>query len=161
MASQNYRTLLQQICQLTLIPEMLLPEELTQLSIREVNFSLYAIGEQKQEYLIIHADMGPLPSKRREEVILRLMDVNFFLFEAPRTSTFSRSAETGHMMMSHAQPLAGLTGQMVLNQLDAMATQILDWRVDYFLGNETQAGATVGKQGAQSAAKTTFSRSVF
>lgn len=161
MALQNYRTLLEQISQLTLIPEMLLSEELTQLSIRNVNFSLYAIGEQKQEYLVIHADMGQLPSKRREEVLLRLLDVNFFLFEAPRTSTFSRNAETGHMMMSHVQPLAGLTGQMVLNQLDAIATQILDWRTSYFLGNEAQASSTSGRQSTQLSAKTTLARSVF
>lgn len=160
MAARQYRELLKEISQLTLIPESAMSQELTNLAIQGVDFSLYSIDEQPQGQLMIHTDMGPLPDRRREEALQRLLDTNFFLFDAPRTSAFSRNAQNGQIILSIVQPLAGLTGKAVIEQLSVLAVRAQVWRQNFFeedVLQSTNAAATSQSRPGQSAVKTNFS----
>lgn len=160
MAARQYRQLLNEISQLTLIPESVMSQELTNLAIQGVDFSLYSIDGQPEQ-LMIHTDMGPLPDRRREEALLRLLDTNFFLFDAPRTLAFSRNAQNGRIILSVVQPLAGLSGKAVIEQLGVLAVRAQVWRQNFFEDESLQindSATTRGDRSTPLAAKTTFSR---
>ncbi|SDH57723.1 Tir chaperone protein (CesT) family protein [Pseudomonas flavescens] len=129
----QYRQLLDEIQQLTLVPEALLSPELTHLNVRGVDFSLYPVGDQGQEHVVTHCDLGALPDKAREEAMLRLLDTNFQLVNAAKPVTFCRNEHSGHMMLSMAQPLSSLTGQSILDQMGTLADYALVWRQTFFL----------------------------
>ena len=130
----HYRRLLDEIHQLTHVPEALLSRELIHLSIRGVDFSIYPVGDQNQEYVLIHCDLGALPEKRREEALLRLLDTNFHLINSAKPVTFCRNEQSGNMLLSTAQPLlASLSGQSVLDQMGSLVDYALVWRQTFFL----------------------------
>jgi hypothetical protein len=158
MASQHYHRLLEEISQLTLIPETVLSQELTHLSIRGVDFSMYPVGNQAQAHLVIHCDLGSLPDKRREEVLSRLLDTNFHMVNSAKPVTFCRNEQSGHMMLSAAQPLSGLTGQAVLDQMGSLADYALAWRQNFFLSDTTSKPRTPVVAKETQLPRTSFSR---
>ncbi len=132
---RQYVQLLAQIRELTLLPESLLSQELSHLSIKGVDFSMYPVGEEDNAFLVTHCDLGALPDARREEVLMRLMDTNFHMVNSAKPVTFCRNEETGHMMLSAAQPLAMVSGQSILDQMGSLADYALAWRETYFLSD--------------------------
>lgn len=130
----QYRRLLDEIHQLTHVPEALLSRELIHLSIRGVDFSIYPVGDQDQEHVVIHCDLGALPEKRREEALLRLLDTNFHLINSAKPITFCRNEQSGNLLLSTAQPLlASLSGQSILDQMGSLVDYALVWRQTFFL----------------------------
>jgi hypothetical protein len=132
---RQYVQLLAQIRELTLLPESLLSQELSHLSIKGVDFSMYPVGEEDNAFLVTHCDLGALPDARREEVLMRLMDSNFHMVNSGKPVTFCRNEETGHMMLSAAQPFSLLSGQAILDQMSSLADYALAWRQTYFLSS--------------------------
>jgi hypothetical protein len=147
----QYRRLLDEIRQLALLPESILSHELTHLTIRGVDFSMYPVGDQQQEHVLIHCELGALPDKRREEVLIRLMDTNFHMVNSAKSVTFCRNEQSGHMMLSAAQPLADLSGKAVLDQMGSLADYALAWREHFFLGDSSSKQRTTAAPAPQPA----------
>jgi len=146
-APHQYRRLLDEIQQLTLVPEALLSPELTHLNVRGVDFSMHPVGDEDEGHVALHCDLGVLPDKRREEALLRLLDTNFQLVSTAQTAAFCRNEHSGRMMLSLAQPLANLSGQSLLNQMGALADYATAWRQTFFLGKQapTSPSSTTGQ----------------
>lgn len=151
---RGYFQLLDEIHQLTLIPKSLLCPELTQLSVRSVRFSMYTVVDQDQDYLVIHCELGALPTEQREQVLIRLLETNFHLVNSAKPVTFCHNENTGHIMLSMAQPLSRLTAQGVLDQLGALADYALVWRENYFLGTSYIDQLTGARPVRQSSSET-------
>lgn len=128
MANQAYRVLLDDIRLLALLPASTVSYELTHLSIRGVDFSLYVVDGNVEDHLLIHCDMSLPPMAHREVALECLLDVNYYLFGVPRTCSFSRNPQTLHILMSVAQSLFGLTGKAVLSPMAWLADYALGWR---------------------------------
>lgn len=134
IASSQYRRLLEEIHQLTYIPKSLLSCNLIHLSVRGVDFSMYLVGGHDDEHVIISCDLGSLPKKRREEVLLRLLDTNFHLLNSAKPITFCRNEHSRNMMLSIAQRLSpNLSGQSTLDLMGSLVDYVLIWRQTYFL----------------------------
>ncbi|KAF1010957.1 MAG: hypothetical protein GAK32_01137 [Pseudomonas fluorescens] len=136
MANQHYRQLVDQICQLTQIPTAALLYESTQLTVRDVDFSLSHIESPEADAVLMHADFGPLPSRQREAILLRLLDTNFHLIDGVRHSSFSHNEHTGHVMFGSALALQGTTAEQILLLMGHIAEYAQAWRQTYFLDDQ-------------------------
>jgi hypothetical protein len=131
----RYVQLMAEIQALTLLPASLLSQELVHLSVKGVNFSMYPVGEDDRAYVVTHCDLGDLPGQRREAVLLRLLDCNFHMINSAKPVSFCRNKESGRMMLSAAQPLDMLSGQVILDQMGGIADYALAWRETHFLND--------------------------
>lgn len=79
MPSTDFRKLIDEICRLSKLPHPQALYHQAALNIDGVDISLLEregpIGE-----LIIYCDLGALPTRQREETLLRLLEFNFHLF---------------------------------------------------------------------------------
>ncbi len=149
---RTYLHLLDEIHQLTLLPKTVLAAELTHLSVRGADFSMHAVNDHDQSSVVIHCELGALPTHRREEVLARLLDTNFHMISSGKSVTFCRNEQSGHLMLSMAQPLSSLSGQVAIDQMGALAEYALIWRQNYFLDEASAAQPASGKQAQQSVA---------
>lgn len=133
MANAHYHRLVDDICQLALIPSTALLYQTTQLSVKGVDFSLHHVEGSDAGKVLIHADFGLLPAQQREAILLRLLDTNFHLSGGEYPICFSHNERTGHVMFSASQPLDNVTGSGVLLLMGHLADYAQAWRQTYFL----------------------------
>ncbi|WP_064455074.1 hypothetical protein [Pseudomonas antarctica] len=136
MANEHFRQLVDEICQLTLIPRASLLYESPQLTVRGVDFSLRPLENADAETVLMHADFGPLPARQREAILLRLLDTNFHLIDGVRHSSFSHNEHTGHVMFGGALALESTTAAQVLLLMGHIAEYAQAWRKHYFLDDQ-------------------------
>jgi hypothetical protein len=141
----RYVQLMAEIQALTLLPESILSHELVHLSVNGVDFSMYPIGENDQAYVVTHCDLGDLPVARRDAVLLRLLECNFHMINTAKPVSFCCNEESGRMMLSAAQPLSMLSGQVILDQMGGIADYALAWRETHFLNDSTAGLRTASK----------------
>ncbi|MGB3123374.1 MAG: CesT family type III secretion system chaperone [Pseudomonas sp.] len=136
MANEHYRHLVDELCLLTQIPSAAVLYESLQLIVRGIDFSLRPIENPEADAVLLHADFGPLPSRQREAILLRLLDTNFHLVDGVRHSSFSHNEHTGHVLFGSALPLESTTAAQVLLLMGHIAEYAQAWRQSYFLDDQ-------------------------
>ena len=96
MSNERYHRFVTDICQLSQIPVAAIDLDLVQLNVKGIAFSFANLADT----VMIHADFGPLPDRRREAILLQLMNVNFHLFSGHRPCCFSHNDDTGQVQFS-------------------------------------------------------------
>lgn len=134
MNNERYKRLVADICQLTQIPVEGINHDLTELSVRGVGFSFFNV----KDTVLIHANFGPLPERRRDEVLLKLMSVNFHLFSGQHPCCFSHNQETGQVIFSGTVDLASIGAPQFVHLLGHIAEYARAWQHNYFISEDSR-----------------------
>lgn len=132
MPSATFRLLIDQLCQLSKLPDAKALYERTALNIDGVDISLVE-REGAVSEIIIHCDLGALPTRRRDEVLCRLLEINFSLFTGSASPACTVNPQTGRVTLAAVAPLAGLGAVGLLELLGQLADMAHAWRQGYFL----------------------------
>ena len=132
MPSATFRRLIDELCHLSKLPDPQALYERTALNVSGVDFSLVE-REGPVSEVIIHCDFGALPGRRREEVLLRLLEINFNLFIGSASPSCTVNQQTGRATLAAAAPLQGLGSLALLELLGQLADMAKVWREGYFL----------------------------
>lgn len=139
MPSAEYCRLVDDMCQLALLPNPKALYERTALTVHKVNFNLIERPGDPYSELLIYTDLGPLPSQRREAVLLRLLDINFHLFTGAGSPSCTYNSETQRLTLAVSLLLQGTSGERLLGLLGQLADMARSWRDDHFLDRPAAA----------------------
>jgi hypothetical protein len=150
MSVEAYRSLIDQLCQHTGIPNPQAMYDKAELLVDDCKFMLKH-GE-KSESVLIYCDMGELPEKSKEAALLRLMETNLYMFGDLYNPVFSYNPETRHVLMLYARWLGDATGLTTLALIQQLSEMAKEWRESYFLDDkEAKSGTLAGpRAGANS-----------
>lgn len=144
MPSPMFRILIDELCQISLLPDPHVLYERAALNIDGVDISLVE-REGPTNEVIIHCGLGALPNRRRDEVLLRLLEINFSLFTGSSSPSCTVNPQTGCATLAAVAPLQGLSATGLLELLGQLADMANAWRQDYFLdAAPAQAGTKRG-----------------
>ena len=132
MPSATFCLLIDQLCQLSCLPDPKALYERTSLNIDGVDISLVE-REGAASEIIIHCDLGTPPTRRRDEVLCRLLEINFNLFTGSASPAYMVNPQTGRATLAAVAPLAGLGAIGLLELLGQLADMANTWRQGYFL----------------------------
>lgn len=139
MSLKNYHQLIDNICELTMLPDPASLYEVASISVRNINFSLLYKENPAHGDVHIYCGFGPLPKQQRELVLQRLLETNLYLCTGPGSPTLTYNTETGQVVLVCIFPLDVLEAQPLLDMLGHLAETAKQWQSDYFLGDEPQA----------------------
>ncbi|WP_434698139.1 CesT family type III secretion system chaperone [Pseudomonas sp. D1-1] len=137
--NERYHRLVTDICQLSQIPLAAIDLELVQLSVKGIDFSFSNLADT----VMIHADFGPLPVRRREAILLQLMNVNFHLFGGDSPCCFSHNDGTGQVQFSCTVGLTQIGAPQFVQLLGHIAEYAQSWQHSYFLDEGSKREASV------------------
>lgn len=129
MSNERYHRFVTDICQLSQIPVAAIDLDLVQLNVKGIAFSFANLADT----VMIHADFGPLPDRRREAILLQLMNVNFHLFSGHRPCCFSHNDDTGQVQFSCTVELTQIGAPQFVQLLGHIAEYAQTWQHNYFL----------------------------
>ncbi|MDP9782274.1 CesT family type III secretion system chaperone [Pseudomonas fluorescens] len=129
MSNERYHRLVTDICQLSQIPVAAIDLDLVQLNVKGIAFSFANLADT----VLIHADFGPLPDRRRDAILLQLMNVNFHLFNGDRPCCFSHNDDTGQVQFSCTVELTQIGAPQFVQLLGHIAEYAQSWQHNYFL----------------------------
>jgi len=136
MSLQNYRQLIDQICELTMLPDPASLYEMASISVRGISFSLLYNEKGDSGEVQIYCGFGPLPKHEREPVLLRLLETNLHLCTGPGSPALSYNSETSQVILVCVLPLEVLEAQTLLDMLGALAEMAKQWQSHYFLSED-------------------------
>ncbi|WP_223536823.1 CesT family type III secretion system chaperone [Pseudomonas sp. GL-B-16] len=133
MAKEHYRHLVDQICAHTLIPNPAALYHATNLAVRDIDFSLQYVDDSGHGDVAILCDFGELPDRRREEVMLRLLETNFYMSESPGAPMLSFNDQSQRVTLTCKMALQGLHAEVLLALMGQFSDMVKAWRSSYFL----------------------------
>jgi hypothetical protein len=142
MAAEHYRQFVDQLCEHTLISDPAALYHDTHLAVRDVNFSLFYLDDAGPGTVSVLCDFGPLPARRSEEVMKRLLETNFYLFDSPGSPGLSFNEVTQRVVLACRVPLRSVDAPTFLEMLGQFSDMAKGWRVDYFLNDPAKASPT-------------------
>lgn len=134
MDSERYYRLVTDICQLSQIPVAAIDINRPQLSVRGIDFSFSNLADT----VMIHADFGTLPERRRDAILLKLMNVNFHLFDGDRPCCFSYNDDKGQVQFSCTVKLTQIGAPQFLQLLGHIAEYAQSWQHSYFVAESAR-----------------------
>ncbi|MBT2340262.1 MULTISPECIES: CesT family type III secretion system chaperone [Pseudomonas] len=140
MASPSYCKLIDQLCELTMIPTPSAFYEQANLSVKEVDFSLKHTPSVGEGDVFIYASFGPLPTANREAVLQRLLETNLYLLSGPFCPSLSYNRDSELVILIGHVPLENLSAEHLLGLMGGVADMALIWREGYFFD-----GAATGR----------------
>jgi len=141
MSVEAYRSLIDQLCQHAGIPHPQSMYEKAELLVDDCTF-LLRHGE-KSESVLVYCDMGELPEKSKEAVLLRLMETNLYMFGDVYNPVFSYSPESKHVLVLCARWLGEATGLTLLAFIKQLAGMAKEWRENHFLDEKEAKSGTL------------------
>jgi len=133
MSFDHYRSLIDQVCELTLIPNPETLYENASLQVRGVDFSLFYRESPGAGEVLIYCGFGPLPQRRRDEVMQCLLETNLYLFNGQNSPALAYNAETGQVVLVSVLLLDALEAQRLLDMLGYISGMAKQWQESYFL----------------------------
>lgn len=128
-----WRTLIDNLCKLTAIPNPQTLYEHTALQIANVGFTLIHDDGSGAGNILLYGDMGALPLHRREAIVIRLMELNFELAGRPFSPVFSFNAQSQKINLTAVLMLEFTSAERLLEIMDHLADMAIAWRADFFL----------------------------
>jgi hypothetical protein len=149
MSVERYRALIDQICAQSNISHPESMYEMADFGVKDANFSLTYGGIGAPDKVLIFCDFGELPDRVREAVLMRLLEVNLYMFDGTQNISFAYNTESKHVVMMSSIPLYSMTGASTLELLSHLADIAEEWRNGYFLNEaEGKSGALASMRGA-------------
>lgn len=132
MASPIYCKLIDQLCELTMIPTPAAFYEQANLSVKDVDFSLKHTPGVGEGDIFIYCSFGPLPVANREAVLQRLLETNLYLLSGAFCPSLSYNRDSEQVILIGHVPLETLTAERLLGLMGGAADMALIWRDGYF-----------------------------
>lgn len=132
MASPTYCKLIDQLCELTMIPTPSAFYEQANLSVKEVDFSLKHTPGVGEGDVFIYCGFGPLPVANREAVMQRLLETNLYLLSGAFCPSLSYNRDSEQVVLIGHVPLDNLSAERLLGLMGGAADMALIWRDGYF-----------------------------
>lgn len=88
---------------------------------------LMGIVENQEETLVITVDLGLPPPQQLEKLYEQMMEA-MFAHQMTGGGAFGRNPQDGHIWLQRLEPLAGLTGDLLLSRLTALADAAVKWK---------------------------------
>lgn len=133
MSSSAYCSLIDDFCDLVMLPKQPAFYELANVLVRNVEINLaHHNGEGKGEVLI-YCVFGPL-AHDREQAMQRMLEINFYLFSGPYSPSLSYNPESERAVLTSYAVVEALTARQLLALLSKLANLALAWREGAFLG---------------------------
>jgi hypothetical protein len=139
MSIENYQALINELCELTVIPNPETLYEMASIRVRGVDFSLLYNESPGAGEVLIYCGFGPLPQQQRDAVMQRLLETNLHLFNGQNSPSLSYNPETGHVVLVSVLLLDALKAQRLLDMLGYLAAMAQKWRETYFLDDEKKS----------------------
>jgi hypothetical protein len=133
MAAEHYRQFVNQICAHTLIPNPALLYHDTNLAVRDIDFSLQYIDGAGKGVVTVLCDFGPLPGRRRDEVLLRLLETNFYMSDSAGSPMLSFNDQSQRVTLTCKMALDGLRAEVLVALMGQFSDMVRAWRSNYFL----------------------------
>lgn len=150
MSVEIYRTLIDQICVKSNIPNPASMYVAADLQVQGVNFTMFHGGGIAPDSALVYCDFGELPKQGRETVLLRLLETNMYLFGV-NSPVFTYNSENQHIVLVTRVPLARATADAMLALFTHYAGLVKEWRHGHFLHEqEKQSGALANDSGRAS-----------
>jgi hypothetical protein len=151
MSIENYQVLINELCELTVIPNPETLYEMASIRVRGVDFSLLYNESPGAGEVLIYCGFGPLPQQRRDAVMQRLLETNLHLFNGQNSPSLSFNPETGHVVLVSVLLLDALKAQRLLDMLGYLAAMAQKWRETYFLDDEKKPAQRTSERPQRSA----------
>lgn len=87
------------------------------------------------DHVFVLVAFGPLPEEHARQAALRLLNANLLMLRA-QAPAFGLNPVDEHVLLQYALPLAELTGESLLAGMAKAVDSALQWRQDFFLGDE-------------------------
>jgi hypothetical protein len=137
MASPIYCKLIDQLCELTMIPSPSAFYEEANLSVKDVDFSLKHTPGVGEGDVFIYCGFGPLPVANREAVLQRLLETNLYMLSGAFCPSLSYNRDSKQVVLIGHVPLEGLTAERLLGLMGGAADMALIWRDGYFFDGDS------------------------
>jgi hypothetical protein len=105
--------------------------------IDDVAFSL-RFDKEAPEMMLVYADFGPMPAKRKMPVYMALLEENF-VTAIGSTGSFSMSPATKRIIYITQVRLEGMTVEALADHLGLLADRAKEWRITHYIGDEPAA----------------------
>ncbi|KPY28556.1 ShcM [Pseudomonas syringae pv. philadelphi] len=155
--NDQYHTLINEICALSLISTPERFYESANFKISEVDFTLQFQDRDEGRAVLIYGDMGALPARGRESALLALMDINFHMFAGAHSPAFSFNAQTGRVLLMGSVALERASAEGVLLLMKSFSDLAKEWREHGFMGQATTVGASTDQPVAPAAKRESLS----
>ncbi|MCF5467681.1 CesT family type III secretion system chaperone [Pseudomonas syringae] len=139
--NDQYHTLINEICALSLISAPERFYESANFKISDVDFTLQYQDRDEGRAVLIYGDMGALPARNRDTALLALMDINFHMFSGAHSPVFSWNAQTGRVLLMGSVSLERASAEGVLLLMRSFADLAKEWREHGFMGQANAASA--------------------
>jgi hypothetical protein len=142
----QFRELILQIFEVSkiAIPDEGLVGKVADLEIDGVAFILKDSSTDAENAVELLCDYGEPPKAKRDEILARLMEINFLMpiLDPP---IYAMDVTTGHVMLRSRQEIVTITALDLLNVLADHAAQIKIWRATYYLKEYVPSKAVPGR----------------
>jgi hypothetical protein len=142
---EHYRQLVDDICAEALIPHAASLYHATNLAIRDIDFSMQYLDGPDVGTVAIFCDFGPLPKLRREEVMLRLLETNFYMSDSHGAPMLSFNDQSQRVTLTCKMPLRDLRAKVLLAMMGQFSDMAKAWRDSYFLPTAAQPQRMPGR----------------
>ena len=132
MSIEMYHSLIDRICEKFDISDPGSMYQAAHLRLRGMDFTLYHGGVIIPDSVLMYCDFGELPTQSREQVLLRLLEANVYLFGA-NSPAFTYNPQKNHIMLMCRFSLIRATLESTLELFDHFAEMATRWNNDYFL----------------------------
>ncbi|EPN33788.1 CesT family type III secretion system chaperone [Pseudomonas syringae] len=155
--NDQYHTLINEICALSLISTPERFYESANFKISEVDFTLQFQDRDEGRAVLIYGDMGALPARGRDSALLALMDINFHMFAGAHSPAFSFNAQTGRVLLMGSVALERASAEGVLLLMKSFADLAKEWREHGFMGQAATTSAPAAQPVAPAAKRESLS----
>ena len=139
MSDNQYRTIIDKICQLSLIESPDRFYKTANFTVAGVDFTLLPQLEEHAEAILIYADMGDVPKAKRSAALLALLKMNFHLSSVVYRPAFCWNDISGHVLLTGSVDLRSTTAEGVLLIMKAFAELSSEWHAHAFVGDTNAA----------------------
>ncbi|WP_288407863.1 CesT family type III secretion system chaperone [uncultured Herbaspirillum sp.] len=139
MTISRYRHLIEQLGAHFRLPLQGSLHQATTMQVNGVELNLYHGGLIVPDSVLLYCEFGPLPRLQREQVLLRLLETNMYLFNT-NCPAFTYQAQKDSIFLICRFSLSSATLESTLELFDFLVSLALRWRRDYYLFGEDEAG---------------------
>jgi len=132
MTIERYRALINRLCSRFNIPKPGPASQVAHLNAYGAHFTLFFGGLLAPDSMLVHCDFGVVPAPPRDPALLRLLEINTYLFGAHQ-ATFAYDAERNRIVLICRVRLQYATLHSVLETLEHLSFMARDWQRNRFL----------------------------
>lgn len=135
MTISRYRQLIEQLGAHFGLPLQGATHQATTMQVKGVELNLYHGGLIVPDSVLLSCEFGSLPQFQREQILLRLLETNMYLFNA-NCPAFTYQAQRDSIILICRFSLSSASLESTLELFDFLVSLALRWRRDHYLFGE-------------------------